>query len=174
MAWAIAWLPEGAILACLLVAVVTDVADRIIPNRLVLLVLFSSIVLRSLSGTGPLWPGLIGFVIILVALSLLAARNLIGWGDAKLIAAVSVAVPADRLLTLLFAVVLAGGLLSCVYLVSRFILRRAASPVALGRLDARWRLGRVAARERARIVAGEPMPYAVAIFGGVLYTLITG
>ena len=32
----------------------------------------------------------------------------------------------------------------------------------------------VAARERARILAGEPMPYAVAIAGGVCFTLWTG
>jgi Flp pilus assembly protein protease CpaA len=52
MAWAIAWLPEGAILVCLSVAVATDIADRIIPNRLVLLVLCSSIALRLLSDRG--------------------------------------------------------------------------------------------------------------------------
>jgi hypothetical protein len=32
----------------------------------------------------------------------------------------------------------------------------------------------VAERERARILAGEPMPYAVAIAGGVCFTLWTG
>jgi hypothetical protein len=32
---------------------------------------------------------------------------------------------------------------------------------------------RVASRERARILAGEPMPYAVAIAGGVLFTLVS-
>jgi hypothetical protein len=33
----IAWVPEAMILACLSVAVATDLASRIIPNRLVLL-----------------------------------------------------------------------------------------------------------------------------------------
>jgi hypothetical protein len=32
----------------------------------------------------------------------------------------------------------------------------------------------MANRERGRIIAGEPMPYAVAILGGVTYTLGTG
>jgi prepilin peptidase CpaA len=215
MAWpTIAWLPEVLILACLSVAVATDLASRIIPNRLVLLVLCASIVLRLLSAPNPPWLGLLGPIAVLLALGLLASRDLVGWGDAKLITAVSVAVPPDRLLTLLFAIALAGGLLSCLYLAARFLLRRA--PVAAYALpgqvassvpdrqedvDGRARPGhdegrgrgddggrvtllplptwlsaisRVVSRERARILAGEPMPYAVAIAGGVIFTLATG
>jgi prepilin peptidase CpaA len=177
MAWpTIAWVPEGMILACLMVAVATDLASRIIPNRLVLLVLACSIALRLLSAPNLLWLGLAGPVAVAAALGLLASRDLVGWGDAKLITAVSVAVPPDRLLTLLFAIALAGGLLSCLYLASRLVLRRiatAAGPVPpdLERLP--W-LSRIANHERARILAGEPMPYAVAIFGGVACTLATG
>ena len=172
----IAWVPEGMILACLSVAVATDLASRIIPNRLVLLVLCASVALRLLSEPGPLWLGLLGLVAVLVALSLLASRDLVGWGDAKLIAAVSVAVPADRLLPLLLAIALAGGILSCLYLASRFILRRTTSPPgpALPASEMLPLLFRLADRECARIRAGEPMPYAVAIFGGVTYTLLTG
>jgi prepilin peptidase CpaA len=185
------------ILACLSVAVATDLASRIIPNRLVLLVLCAGIALRLLSGPGSLWLGVLGPVAVLMTMALLASRDLVGWGDAKLIAAVSVAVPADRLPTLLLAIALAGGLLSCLYLASRYLLRRAPGPAyalpgpVASSLPARgadegsrvsllpsptWlsAIPRVAARERARILAGEPMPYAVAIAGGVLYTLATG
>jgi prepilin peptidase CpaA len=120
MAWpTIARLPEAMILACLSVAVATDLASRIIPNRLVLLVLCAGIALRLLSGPGSLWLGVLGPVAVLMTMALLASRDLVGWGDAKLIAAVSVAVPADRLPTLLLAIALAGGLLSCLYLASR-------------------------------------------------------
>jgi prepilin peptidase CpaA len=186
------------ILACLSVAVATDLAGRIIPNRLVLLVLCASIALRLVSASNSLWQSLLGPIAVLLALGLLANRDLVGWGDAKLITAVSVAVPPDRLVPLLFAIALAGGLLSCLYLAARFALRRA--PVALpgqvassvparqenvdGRArpgheegrDGAWlsAISRVASRERARILAGEPMPYAVAIAGGVIYTLATG
>jgi prepilin peptidase CpaA len=187
------------ILACLPVAVATDVASRIIPNRLVLLVLACGITLRLLSGPSPLWPGLLGLGTVLVTMGLLAGRGFVGWGDAKLIAAVSVAVPADRLPTLLLAIALAGGLLSCLYLAGRSLLRRAPRPLyalpgpmasreadAAGPATPRHDRGsgppstwlsaihRVASRERARILAGEPMPYAVAIAGGVLFTLATG
>ena len=199
----IAWIPEAMILACLSVAVATDLASRIIPNRLVLLVLCAGIALRSLSGPSSLWPGLLGPAAVLVTIGLLASRDLVGWGDAKLIAAVSVAVPVDRLPTLLLAIALAGGLLSCAYLATRFLLRRApgpayalpgpgASSLPPGEEDVDGRaepghdeagvpspawlsaIHRVASRERARIMAGEPMPYAVAIAGGVLFTLATG
>ena len=172
----IAWVPEGMILACLSVAVATDLASRIIPNRLVLLVLACGIALRLLSAPSPLWLGLLGPIAVLLALGLLASRDLIGWGDAKLITAVSVAVPPDRLLTLLMAIALAGGLLSCLYLACRFLLRRTTAPAgpawpAPERLSP---LLQLASRERARILAGEPMPYAVAIFGGAVFTLATG
>jgi prepilin peptidase CpaA len=191
------------LLACLSVAVATDVAGRIIPNRVVLLALACGIALRLLSLRSPLWLGLLGPVAVLLALGLLASRDLVGWGDAKLITAVSVAVPPDRLMTLLLAIALAGGLLSCLYLALRFLLRRGPAaayalpgpvastmPARQEAVDGRARPGhdggrrpspawlsaipRVASRERARILAGEPLPYAVAICGGVLFTLATG
>jgi prepilin peptidase CpaA len=178
MAWpTVAWLPEGMILFATALALATDVADRIIPNRLVLLVLCAGIALRLLSSSpSPLWLSLLAPIAVAAAMSLLASRDLVGWGDAKLIAAVSVAVPADRLPTLLLAIALAGGLLSCLYLASRVVLQRIAAPAGpvppdLERLPL---LSRIANHERARILAGEPMPYAVAIFGGVAYTLATG
>jgi prepilin peptidase CpaA len=106
---------------------------------------------------------------VLAVLSPLGANDLLGWGDVKLITAVTFAVPAGRVITLLFAITLAGGLLSCVYLAVRFALRRAATwPVdAASDAGRGWSLRRVAYREGARILANEPMPYAAAIFGGV-------
>jgi prepilin peptidase CpaA len=158
------------------VAVATDVARRIIPNRLVLLVLACGVTLRLLSPPSPLWLGILGPVAVLIALGLLASRDFIGWGDAKLITAVSVAVPPDRLLTLLMAIALAGGVLACLYLASRTLLRRTAVPAgpAWAVPERPSPLLRLASRERARILANEPMPYAVAILGGALFTLATG
>jgi prepilin peptidase CpaA len=158
------------------VAVATDVARRIIPNRLVLLVLACGVTVRLLSAPSPLWLGILGPVAVLIALGLLASRDFIGWGDAKLITAVSVAVPPDHLLTLLMAIALAGGVLACLYLASRTLLPRTAAPADPTRAvpERPSPLLRLASRERARILAGEPMPYAVAIMGGVLFTLATG
>jgi prepilin peptidase CpaA len=142
----------------------------------VLLVLAASIALRLPSAPGPLWLALLGPIAVLAALSLLASRDFVGWGDAKLISALSVAVPADRLLTLVIAIALAGGVLSCIFLFSRVFLRQSAAPKSPAR-PGRGRLSllfQVANRECIRIRAGVPMPYAVAIFGGVTYTLATG
>ena len=215
----IAWAFEGVVLACLSVAVATDVARRIISNRLVLLVLACGIALRLLSMPSPLFLGILGPLAVLIALGLLAGYNLIGWGDAKLITAVSVAVPPERLLVLLFVIALAGGALACFYIACRFLLRwgsaqatgapamgvagsgpaptPCAKPVTTWMVDRSpgqaWGHGpattfsaggaffkclttplQVLRRERARIVAGEPLPYAVAIALGALYTIATG
>jgi prepilin peptidase CpaA len=163
------------ILACLLVAIVTDLTDRIIPNRLVLVVLCCSLGLRLTSGAGLLWASLLCAIAVGAALGLLAAFDLFGWGDVKLIAAVTLAVPVYRVIPQLFAITLAGGLLSCLYLAIRFALRRAAPHphVAAPESVRRWSLRRLACRERARILANEPMPYALAIFGGVAYGMAT-
>jgi len=174
MTWsAIAWIPTCLILACLLVAIATDLRDRIIPNRLVLIVLGCSAGLRLLSGPGPLLTSLFCAITILTVLGGLAAYDFMGWGDVKLIAAVSFAVPADRVITLLFAITLAGGLLSCIYLAIRFALLRMTPSRAEPQSGRPWALGHLAHREGVRILANEPMPYALAVLGGVAFGLAT-
>jgi prepilin peptidase CpaA len=176
MVWsAIAWLLTGMILICLLIAIGTDLANRIIPNRIVLAVLCLSFGLRLAAGPSLLLASLLAAVAVLAMLSLLARYDLIGWGDVKLIAAVTFVVPADRVILLLLAIVMAGGLLSCAYLAARFVLRRAAPlPRQADRDDSdAWAIRRLVQREGARILANEPIPYALAIFGGVVYGLTT-
>jgi prepilin peptidase CpaA len=160
------------ILACLLVAIATDLTNRIIPNRLVLVVLACSIGLRLLSGPVPLLQSLLGALVVLVVLGGLASRDLMGWGDVKLIAAVSFAVPVHRVAALLLAITLAGGVLSVVYLVARSALRRVGDGTQPPPAPA-TALRRVLAREIARIRSNEPMPYALAVLGGVAYGLAT-
>jgi prepilin peptidase CpaA len=161
------------ILACLLVAITTDLTDRIIPNRLVGVVLACSIALRLLSGPVPLLESLLGALAILVVLGMLASYDLLGWGDVKLIAAVSFAVPVHRVGALLLAITMAGGLLSLIYLAARGALRRAATATPEGAAPQPGTLRRLLARESARIRANEPMPYALAVLGGVAYGLAT-
>jgi prepilin peptidase CpaA len=117
-------------------------------------------------------------VTVLAFLSLLGAIDLLGWGDVKLIVAVTVVVPANRVIPLLVGIAMAGGLLSCLYLTVRFVLRRAARfPGNAARRVAEpdtWPLHSLVRREFSRIVHNEPMPYALAIVGGVAYGLATG
>lgn len=176
MTWTlVSWGLVGMILLCLAVAAVTDLADRIIPNRVVLVVLCCGFGLRLMAGPGPLLASVLGAVTVLAVLSLPASYDFLGWGDVKLIVAVTFAQPAERLIALLLAVVLAGGLLSCLYLAVRFVLRRMAARLDLatpqaGRGGAVRRLAR---QEGARMLANEPMPYAIAILGGVACCLAT-
>jgi prepilin peptidase CpaA len=177
MIWSgIGWVLACIILACLLVAIATDITNRIIPNRLVLVVLSCGIGLRLVSGSGALLASLLSAIAIVGALSLLGAYDLLGWGDVKLIAAVTFAVPASHVIALLLAITMAGGLLSCLYLVTRFVLRRAARRPRHDKPDdgGTWPLRRLVRGEAARILLNEPMPYALAIAGGLAYSLAAG
>jgi prepilin peptidase CpaA len=155
------------------VVIVTDVTCRIIPNRLVFVVLFCGLGLRLFSGFDALLTSLLSATAVLAALSLLGANDLLGWGDVKLIAAVTFVVPANRVIPLLFDIALAGGLLSCLYMAIRLTMRRALRfSSEAGRHIGLLRS--LARQEVARVVRNEPMPYALAIAGGVAYGLITG
>ena len=169
----IAWILATMILICLGVATVTDLSARIIPNRMVLAVLACGVSLRLMSGPIPLLESLLCAIAVLGALSVLGAYDFLGWGDVKLISSVTFIVPLDRVIPLIFAVAMAGGVLSCIYLTVRFALRHAASlPVAVGPDVSRISVvRRLARQEGARILANEPMPYALAILGGVAYGL---
>lgn len=169
---AISWVLVWTVVACLLVAAVTDLVNRIIPNSLTLVVLACGLGLRAFSGPYALLLSVLSAIVTLALLSLLGGYNLLGWGDVKLITAVTLVVPVAHVLGLLFAIVMAGGLLSSCYLSIRFVLRHRAAPQrGYGRGLA---LGRLALRERTRILANEPMPYAFAILGGVVYGLAAG
>jgi len=157
-----------------MLAIATDLARRIIPNGLVLVVLGCGIGLRLFAGPWPLLASLCGALAVFAAVGALAAYDLLGWGDAKLIAAVTFIVPVDRVIPLLLAIALAGGLLSCLYLTARSALR-CLSPLARperGEPARGWTLRGLIRREGSRILANEPMPYAVAVLGGVAFGLM--
>ncbi len=175
----IAWSLGGAILVCLVASLATDLASRIIPNRLVLLVLCFGVALRSMAGAGPLLVSVAMAALVLVVLGIVASHDLMGWGDVKLIAAATFAVAADRVLPLMLHIALAGGVLAVLYLALRFGLRRrsrlppraSASRTSSDAAGA-TAFGRMARREGSRILADEPMPYAFAVFGGTAFGLV--
>jgi prepilin peptidase CpaA len=78
-------------------------------------------------------------------------------------------VPPERVGQLLIEIALAGGALSCFYLAARFGLKSLpTSPsgaVEITRPESGLAL--VIKAERTRIAAGDPLPYAVAVLGGV-------
>jgi prepilin peptidase CpaA len=170
MIWPMAtWAVEGVALVCLLAGTANDIMLRIIPNRLVLAVMAAGLGLRLITEPGLPWPSVAASTASLGFFGVLATLNFIGWGDAKIIAAVTLLVPPHDVVSMLFAIVIAGGILACIYLVLRRALRlqEAAPPRPADEMQR----GIVAlvARETARIRTDQPMPYAVAVFGGTAY-----
>ena len=146
-----AWLGEMVGLAF---AAASDVRSRIIPDRIVLLLVVNGLALRlSISGWQQMGPSLLAAGAILLLLGQAARHGLIGAGDAKLIAAVALFVPVADVPALVLAIALAGGVVSCAYLVLRVMARHGAM---VGPLR----------REQRRIAAGLPLPYGLAIFLG--------
>jgi prepilin peptidase CpaA len=163
-----------ASLAVLFIAAFTDVRDRIIPNLLVVLTVAGGLLVQLASEPYLIWLSLLISFGIFVVLAYLARHKLIGGGDAKMIAAVTLLVPANQVLALILDIALAGGLVAAVYVVARLSLARRAPSLAYAAHSAGRRAGLCAMVrvEGARIAAGEPMPYGVAIAAGFACRLL--
>jgi prepilin peptidase CpaA len=134
-------------LVALVVAAITDLRRRIIPNEAVLVVAGAGLVLRLLSFQG--WTLAISAGValgLLVVLGQMTRLGIVGGGDAKLIAAVSLSQSPADVPSLLLHIALAGGGLALVYL-------------SLSRLSSQP--ARVALRSQS-------IPYGVAILLGTL------
>jgi prepilin peptidase CpaA len=162
-------------IAALSIASVHDVRDRLIPNTLVLVVLGVAIGTRIGSSLAAAGFSILATAIVAALAYFLADREYIGWGDAKMIAATSLLVPPQAVASLIFDIVIAGGALSCVYIVARIGLRYGSSAgTATPEMHPGYsKFGRLARVEMARIAAHEPMPYGVAILGGVSYCILS-
>jgi prepilin peptidase CpaA len=104
-------------LTMLALASFKDVSERRIPNRLTggLAVLYPLYVL--VSPMPVLWPAALGLAAVVFVIGLgLFARELIGGGDVKLIAALSLWAGPDQFVWFMLVTTLAGGVLSLVSL----------------------------------------------------------
>ena len=102
-----------AALACLLlVAIVTDLRDRVISNRLNLGIALLAIPFWVASGLDP-WPGMAVQIALALGVfavfTLMFALRLMGGGDVKLLAALALWFPWQPLLFLLILMALIGG-----------------------------------------------------------------
>lgn len=157
----------SASMVLLFMAALQDVRARIIPNRFVLLIAASGLVLGAVTQPSSLWISVIAAFGLLLGLGVLAHYDYLGAGDAKLMSAVTLLAPPDRVAVLLLAIVFAGGLLSLAYLALHHSLKRMRAPDRLTRpAPANSAFGRWRRNERARIIVGKSMPYGVAIFIG--------
>jgi prepilin peptidase CpaA len=167
-----ATIPWTISLCALLWGAVSDLRLRIIPDRVSLLVATSGLTLAFTLRPADVYASLSAFALVFTALCGIAYYDLVGGGDVKLISAVSLLVPSDDVFVLLLEIALAGGLLSCTYLLARSQLKRAFLPPREGLVATQlpWPTApRGVRQEAARIIAGEPMPYAFAILAGVVF-----
>lgn len=162
-------------LAALLAAALRDLALRAIPHGAVLALAAAGLTARAAEGWGALGAALCGAAAVLAGGVLLWVRGWLGGGDAKLLAAAALAVPAGALGAMLLAVALAGGVLAAAYLALGRILRRAAprrDRAAGGRHRRSSLIRRVARLEADRIRRGAKLPYGLAIAAGAGVCLV--
>jgi prepilin peptidase CpaA len=165
----------GGYLAVLLAAATIDLKCRVVPNRLVILIAIGGVAIRLLSSPGSIWVSLLAAAVFFVVLGRLSHHDWMGGGDAKLISAVTLLAPPALIGKLLFDITLAGGLMSCVYLTAQFVFARTPTsrhPGVEGRYAMQGGEG-ILRQECLRISAGEPMPYALAVLGGVLCFILS-
>lgn len=158
-------------LTALLASAWTDLKDRIIPNELAGLVAASGMGLSLMLRPEQTWIAFAAAALVLSGLGVLAHYGVMGGGDVKLIGAATLLVPPGHIGQLMAFIAIAGGLLSVVYLLARYTL------VHRSKRKLQPEFGKIAdsagwfSSECARMAAGGPMPYALAILGGVAGTI---
>jgi prepilin peptidase CpaA len=170
----------GACFIALSLCAGIDLKERIIPNELVVVVAVCGLLLGAMDRPAQLWLSVAVAFTALFALGMACRMDVLGGGDAKLISALTLMTPPGRVGALLLYIACAGGVLSCVYLSIRFVLRNGirrggrlpqneASAVgeraAAGPVNSLIMHGLIK-DECARIADGGAMPYALAIVGG--------
>lgn len=157
---------EGAGLLGLAVATFTDLKSRLIPNAVVLGVLAAGFGARVATDGALSWISLGVALAIFVPLALMAHRDVIGGGDAKMIAAVTLLVEPAHVPELLAAIILSGGVLASGFWLARKV--RASGPTPRASPSGPppdLPTGSTPSADH------EQLPYAVAILAGVAITL---
>jgi prepilin peptidase CpaA len=154
-----------ACLTGLFAAGVSDFRHRIIPNRLVALTAACGVTLRLLADPRSLLVSIAAAVGVLLLLGTLAHEDIVGGGDAKLIAAVTLLVPASHVFGLLLWIAIGGGVLSALYLFAHLWWRKPGIAVAAGNGGAPLvHRSSVLHTEMARIAVHRSIPYGLATF----------
>jgi prepilin peptidase CpaA len=172
-----------ALAALLLAAVVTDLRSRRIPNRLVITGLALAIVVHAtalMTGASPLagpawWSPVAGLLTAGLALMPLYLLRACGAGDVKLMAMAGAFLGAPAALRAVLFTLLAGGVLSIVFMLGRGVAAQAWDNLRFLTTDWLLRL-----RGGGQGIAFAPLattaarlPYGVAISAGALLALLT-
>jgi prepilin peptidase CpaA len=145
-------------LMALIVAAAVDVKLRLIPNPVVLAIACCGLGLRMLNGLGGALESLAIAVVVFIPLGLLAGRKLLGGGDAKMMAAVTLLVAPTSIPRVFLTIALVGGALALVYVASGY----------------RTAHARTASAPTGSTSAPNSLPYGVAIAVGVAIVLLRG
>ena len=143
-----------------------DVASRLIPNRICLVLALAGVLGRLSVGPSALALSVAIAAGILLALMVLHHIGALGGGDVKLLVAMALGLPPMGVMTLFTATALAGGVLCLVHLA----MRRLSSPRPQN--SNAFVLRRVYAVERWRIIRHGPLPYGVAIACGGIWSIL--
>lgn len=138
-----------------------DIAFRTVPNGLSLGVAVLGVA-RGVAGGGLLESTFAAAGVFILAI-LCWRFGWLGGGDAKLLAAASLGMPATSVPSFIVAVAFAGGALALVYLATRSILPCSASKRPTGLM------ARIKRAEHWRLSRGGPLPYACAIACGFMF-----
>ena len=161
-------IPYAQVLLLLYVAA-TDIAARLIPNSVCLLLAALAMVCLPFGDLHQLVASLYGAVLLFAVLFILFDRGYIGGGDVKLLTALAIGLPIIGLIQFLAITVMVGGVLAMVHLMMRHLPYPALPPVGSSRIR------RVYAIERWRNLRRAPLPFGVAIaFGGIWTALSHG
>jgi prepilin peptidase CpaA len=158
-------------LAGLVVACVTDLKARIIPNTVVLWVLGVGGAARVAEHGIGAWPSLALVPLVFLPLAWLARRDLLGGGDAKLIPATTLLVEPAQAPTLIVSIMLAGGVLAAAWYVMTALGRRASQPLPEA-LPPPPGSGPASSTGPPSRIGQADMPYALAILAGAASTVL--
>lgn len=162
-----------AVIVGLVSATVVDTRYRLIPNMATSFVAGGGLFMRLLTAPGTAWVSLTVAGIVLAGLLVFAALRLMGAGDAKLIAAATLAEPIEGVAPLLLAIGIAGGILAAVYLLGGWAYgQNSASHSRLN--NPPTVLARFFRHDPIRRALAEPIPYAAAVLGGFVWCTMSG
>jgi Flp pilus assembly protein protease CpaA len=157
-------------MALLLYAALTDIAARLIPNTICLMLASLSMFRLPFAAIQQVVTLLIGTALFFLLLLLLFWRGHIGGGDVKLLTAAAFGLPLSQVLQLVTITAVIGG---SALVLSRLVLRSLPYPELPPAGSSIVR--RVYAIERWRNLRRAPLPYGVAIAcGGIWIVLSNG
>jgi prepilin peptidase CpaA len=164
----ISWWPT---LVVLVIATISDIRSRRIPNWLVFPFLVAGVAVSSVThGWSGLGQSLSGVLLAALLLGLLYWFGGMGMGDVKLCAAVGAWVGPSQLLLALVMMAIAGGVMALIWAVCGGFLKESLS----GAGDLIFGIGKRGIRPHATLVLANPearkMPYAPAIAIGTIFS----